>query len=69
MDPDDTGGFAERILQILGDPALGRELGSRAKEHVRQHFLITRLVSEYLDLMIREYGNGNGSSPGKPLET
>lgn len=69
VDPDDTGGFAERILQILGNPALGRELGRRAKEHVRQHFLITRLVSEYLDLMIREYGNGNGSSTGKPLET
>ncbi len=61
VDPDDTEGFAERILQILEDPALGVRLGRNAKEHVREHFLITRLVSEYLDLMMRENGNGDGS--------
>ncbi|HDR73520.1 MAG TPA: glycosyltransferase [Methanoculleus sp.] len=58
VDPRDTAGFAERALQILRDPELGRQLGRNAKEHVREHFLITRLVAEYLDLMMRENGNG-----------
>jgi trehalose synthase len=61
VDPYDTEGFADRVLQILRDPELGRKLGRNAKEHVREHFLITRLVSEYLDLMTREQGNGDGS--------
>src|SRR6202041_1053724 len=30
---------AQRSLEILRDPELGRMLGRRGKEHVRQHFL------------------------------
>jgi trehalose synthase len=39
---------AERSLQILRDPALGRELGRRGKEHVRTHFLTPRYLRDYL---------------------
>jgi trehalose synthase len=39
---------AERVLQVLGDPALGKELGRRGKEHVRTHFLTPRYLRDYL---------------------
>ncbi len=39
---------AERSLQVLGDPELGRELGRRGKEHVRRHFLMPRYLRDYL---------------------
>src|SRR3977135_3197293 len=35
---------AERSLQILCDPELGRSLGRRGKEHVRRHFLMPRYL-------------------------
>jgi trehalose synthase len=44
---------AERALQILSDPALGRELGRRGKEHVRMHFLMPRYLRDYLRLFNR----------------
>jgi trehalose synthase len=39
---------AERTLQILRDPALGKSLGRAGKEHVRQHFLTPRYLRDYL---------------------
>ena len=39
---------AERSLQIISDPQLGRELGRRGKEHVREHFLMPRYLRDYL---------------------
>ena len=39
---------AERSLQILCDPELGRSLGRRGKEHVRKHFLMPRYLRDYL---------------------
>ena len=41
---------AERALEILRDPALGRELGRRGKEHVRSHFLTPRYLRDYLKI-------------------
>jgi trehalose synthase len=41
---------AERSLQILRDPELGRALGRRGKEHVRQHFLTPRYLRDYLKI-------------------
>lgn len=43
--------FAEAVLKILKDPDFGTELGYRAREKVRQDFLITRLLSAYLDML------------------
>lgn len=42
---------AERIVQILRDPDLGQRLGRAAHETVREHFLITRTIEHYLDLI------------------
>ena len=39
---------AARCIDILGDPDLGRDLGRRGKEHVRQHFLTPRYLRDYL---------------------
>ena len=50
LDPMDYDGFADRIVCILKDPKLGKELGRKAKEIVREDFLITRQLSDYLNL-------------------
>ncbi len=39
---------AQRSLELLGDPALGKALGRRGKEHVRSHFLTPRYLRDYL---------------------
>jgi trehalose synthase len=39
---------AERTIDILKDPALGKALGRRGKEHVRKHFLTPRYLRDYL---------------------
>jgi trehalose synthase len=41
---------AERTLEILADPALGKTLGRRGKEHVRTHFLMPRYLRDYLKI-------------------
>ena len=39
---------AERSLEILQNPSLGKFLGRRGKEHVRTHFLTPRYLRDYL---------------------
>jgi len=39
---------ADRTVDILKDPALGKALGRRGKEHVRKHFLTPRYLRDYL---------------------
>lgn len=51
VDPFDNEGFADRIVEIIKHPNLGKELGEKGKESVRKKFLVTRLLSDYLDLM------------------
>jgi trehalose synthase len=41
---------AERCLDIINDPALGKALGRRGKEHVRAHFLTPRYLRDYLKI-------------------
>jgi trehalose synthase len=55
---DGVGGFlvnsssqcAERCLEILRDPELGKQLGRQGKEHARKHFLTPRLLRDWLQL-------------------
>jgi trehalose synthase len=55
---DGTNGFlvstvdeaAARIVQLLRDPVLRDRLGHEARETVRQRFLMSRLIEQYLDL-------------------
>ncbi len=49
--PYDVKGFAERIIKILQNPDLAEEMGKKGKETVRENFLITRLLSDYLELL------------------
>jgi trehalose synthase len=51
VDPDDYQGFADRIIEILQNPDLTIKIGTKGKEVVRNKFLITRLLSDYLDLL------------------
>jgi trehalose synthase len=44
---------AERSLQILKDPGLGKTLGREGKEHARREFLSPRLLRDWLDLLNR----------------
>jgi trehalose synthase len=39
---------AQRSLDIVNDPALGKALGRRGKEHVRSNFLMPRYLRDYL---------------------
>jgi trehalose synthase len=41
---------AQRALEILADPGLGKRLGRAGKEAVRQRFLMPRLLRDWLEL-------------------
>jgi trehalose synthase len=42
---------AERCLEILRDPGLGKQLGREGKEYARRNFLTPRLLRDWLDLL------------------
>jgi trehalose synthase len=42
---------AARIVQLIEDKRLRQRLGERAREKVRQRFLMTRYLEQYLDLL------------------
>ena len=42
---------ARHITMLLKDPRMRRNLGRRARERVRRHFLMTRLLEDWLDLI------------------
>jgi trehalose synthase len=44
---------AQRASQILRDPALGKELGRNGKEYVRTHFLMPRLLRDWLRIFLQ----------------
>lgn len=41
---------ADRIVQLVKNPDLGREMGQQAKECVRKNYLLSRYLEDYLDL-------------------
>jgi trehalose synthase len=41
------------MVQLLKDARLREQLGSRAKASVREKFLMSRLLEDWLDLLIR----------------
>jgi len=51
VEPKDNKGFAERIIHILKNPQEGKAVGQKGKEKVRKEFLITRLLSDHLDMV------------------
>lgn len=51
LEPNDNEGFADRIIHLLKNPKDKEHLGKQAKETVRNKFLITRLLSDYLYML------------------
>ncbi len=52
VDPHDISGCAAKVVQLLQDKDLAAEIGSNAREYVRENFLITRHLLDYLNLSI-----------------
>lgn len=51
LEPDDVDGFADRIVHLLKKPEMAANMGKKGKEIVREKFLITRLLSDYLYML------------------
>jgi trehalose synthase len=51
VDPNDLQGCADRVLMLLNDPDLAREMGRKGRELIRHNFLITRMLSDWLDVL------------------
>jgi trehalose synthase len=51
VEPEDTEGFADRIVEILRNPGLGEAIGINGMESVKRNFLITRLLSDYVEVL------------------
>jgi trehalose synthase len=57
--PEGSGGYlvdnnhecAKRIVQLLGDPKEAQDLGAKGRQHIKEHFLITRLLADELKLL------------------
>jgi trehalose synthase len=52
VDPQDITGCAEKVVTLIKDKKLATKMGREAKELVKQKFLITRHLDDYLDLLI-----------------
>jgi trehalose synthase len=52
-DPVDLGAFAGAIDELLDDPERAGRMGEAAHERVRQHYLSTRHLLEYVELLTR----------------
>ena len=51
VEPLDCNGFADRIIYLLENPSIAEKIGKNGKEVVREKFLITRLLADYIDLL------------------
>jgi trehalose synthase len=51
VDPTDFDQCAERIASLIEDRAMAAKMAARGKEHVREHFLMTRLLGHDLELL------------------
>ncbi len=45
-------GAAQRAMQLLGDPALRKRMGDSGYMHVKQNFLLTRHVKDYMLVLL-----------------
>jgi len=52
VDPHDFSACADRVTALLKDPEMAKDMGRKAREHVRKNFLITRHLNDYLGLLI-----------------
>ena len=59
FDPRDNDGFANAIVKILRNKRNTKEMGEAARENVRQKFLVTRLLLDYMNIYM-DHLNING---------
>jgi trehalose synthase len=52
VDPQDIKGCSEKVVTLLKDKKLATAMGKAGKEYIKQKFLITRHLDDYLDLLI-----------------
>jgi len=52
-------GAAFAIKQLLNAPEYAKKLGENGREHIRQNFLLTRHIKEYMLLFLSLYNKGN----------
>lgn len=57
VDPDDFAGCADKVITLLEDNKLAKEMGREGKEFIRNNFLVTRHISDYLTLFIDVFDN------------
>jgi len=51
VDPFDIKDCANKIITLLQNPTIAKNMGKKGKEIVRKNFLITRLIQDYLDML------------------
>ena len=54
---------ADSVLALLKDPALAKRMGQAGKEHVREQFLVTRYLKDYLMMFNHLLGVNGASTP------
>jgi trehalose synthase len=62
-DPRDLEAFGRAAEELLSDPELARRMGDAGREHVRENYLGTRHLLEYVDLLSMMLGGDPGSPP------
>jgi trehalose synthase len=60
---------ATAMLELLQNRELAAELGQRGREHVREHFLLPRLLMQELRLLRSLTGSESTPSPASPART
>jgi trehalose synthase len=61
-DPYDLRVFGEAVRKLLMEPDLATEIGRRAHEHVRRHFLANRHSLQYVELLAGILGDRAGTT-------
>ena len=51
LEPQDYTGFAEKITYLIKKPEIAKKMGEYGKTHVKNNFLITRHLLDYIQLM------------------
>jgi trehalose synthase len=57
VEPQDIKGCADRVVTLIKDRKLAANMGKKAKKFIRQKFLITRHLDDYLNLLIEVLDN------------
>ncbi|MGB6033569.1 MAG: glycosyl transferase family 1, partial [Bacteroidota bacterium] len=51
-------GTGHAIKQLINEPEYARKLGINGKEHIKNNFLMTRHIKDYLLLFVSLFKNG-----------